>query len=181
VNCQRTYGGILKFIFITITPRKMKQKIKKYYEARFQRELQELEPVVQMAVEYSDLLEQLEVKSIGEFELKINEKSGFVSARLSAEAFGFEDEYSRLLQLEKAIDGRITNDDLTPNKELKKPFIDAIKEKHTEYYTDADIKTKNTLEKIIATYNALDLDQRKHIGFSREGKLMFSPFSTLLH
>ena len=158
-----------------------KQKIKKIYQSRIDRELQELEPVVQMAVEYSDLLEQLNVKSIGEFELKINAKSGFVSARLSAEAYGFQEEYNRLLQLEKAIDGRITNDDLTPSKDLKKPFIDAIKEKHTEYYTDADIKTKNTLEKIIATYNALDLDQRKHIGFSREGKLMFSPFSTLLH
>lgn len=156
------------------------QKIKKFYDARFQRELQELEPVVQMAVEYSDLLEQLNVKSIGEFELKINQKSGFVSARLSAEAFGFEDEYRRLLQLEKQIDGKITSNDLTPKKELKKAFTDTIREKHTEYYADEDIKTKNTLEKIIATYNALDLDQRKHIGFSREGKLMFSPFSTLI-
>jgi hypothetical protein len=157
-----------------------KQKIKKFYEARFQRELKELEPVIQMAVEYSDLLEQLEVKSIGEFELKINQKSGFVNALMSATAYGKDKEYGRLLQLEKAIDGRITKDDLTSNKDLKKPFIDAIKEKHTEYYTDEDIKTKNTLEKIIETYNALDLDQRKHIGFSREGKLMFSPFSTLL-
>ena len=68
--------------------------------------------------------------------------------------------------------------DLTPQKHLKKAFIDAIKEKHTEYYTDADIKTKKTLEKIIETYNALNFDQRKNIGFSREGKLMFNPFST---
>lgn len=156
------------------------KQIRKIYQARIDRELKELEPVVQMVVEYADLLEQLDVKSIGELELKLNEKSGFVSARLSAEAYGFSEEYKRLLHLEKQIDDRLSIDDLTPQKHLKKAFIDAIKEKHTEYYTDADIKTKKTLEKIIETYNALDFNQRKNIGFNREGKLMFNPFSTLI-
>jgi len=158
----------------------MKPQVKKIYQARIDRELKEIEPVVQMAIEYADLLNQLDVKSIGELELKLNERSGFVNAMMSATAFGHETEYKRLLHLEKAIDGKITSNDLTPNMELKKAFIEAIKEKHTEYYTDADIKTKKTLEKIIETYNALDIEQRKHIGFSREGLLMFNPFSTLL-
>ncbi len=158
----------------------MKPRVKKIYQARIDRELKELEPVLQMTVEYADLLEQLEVKSIGELELKLNERSGFVNAMMSATAFGHETEYKRLLHLEKAIDSRITFDDLTPQKELKKAFIDAIKEKHTEYYTDEDIKTKKTLEKIIETYNALTFDQRKNVGYSRDGKLMFNPFSPLL-
>ena len=157
------------------------QKIKKVYQARIDRELEDIQKDVNLVVESIDLLEQLESKSIGEFELKINEKSGFVNALMSATAYGKDSEYKRLLAIEKQLNGRLSADDLTPQKQLKNSFKDAVKEKHTEYYTDADIKTKNTLEKIIATYNALDLDQRKHIGFSREGKLMFSPFSTLLY
>ena len=71
-------------------------------------------------------------------------KSGFVSARVSAQAYGLENEYFRLLELEKQIDGKLSANDLTANKTLKKPFIDAVIEKHTEYFSKQEINTKKT-------------------------------------
>lgn len=156
------------------------QKIKKFYEARFQRELEDIQKDVNLVVESIDLLEQLESKSIGEFELKINEKSGFVNALMSATAYGKDSEYKRLLAIEKQLNGRLSADDLTSLKQLKNSFKDAVKEKHTEYYSDEDVKAKKVLDKVLELYNALSHNQRKNIGYSRTGELMYSPFSTLI-
>ena len=156
------------------------QKIKKIYQNRIDAEIKELNNVVDMVVESQDLLDQLESKSIGELELKLNERSGFVKASLSAEAYGLEKEYKRLLELETLIGGRLSADDLTSNKTLKKRVLDAIRDKHVEYYTDEEIKLKNIFDKIINTYNSLDAKHRTHILFTRDRKLAFNPFSTLL-
>ena len=156
------------------------QKIKKIYQNRIDAEIKELNNVVDMVVESQDLLDQLESKSIGQFELQINEKSGFVNAMMSATAYGKEAEYKRLLELETLIGGRLSADDLTSNKTLKKRVLDAIRDKHVEYYTEEEIKLKNLFDKMINTYNSLDSKHRIHIGFTRDGKLAFNPFSTLL-
>lgn len=155
------------------------QKIKNIYQSRIDAELKELSKMIDLVVESQDLLNQLESKSISELEFKLNEKSGFVSARVSAEAYGLENEYFRLLELEKQIDGKLSANDLTANKTLKKPFIDAVIEKHTEYFSKQEINTKKTLDKIISMFNSLDVSDRKHIGTSRDGKLIYSPFSDL--
>ena len=156
------------------------QKIKKVNQHRVDAEIKDLSKVVDMVVESQDLLDQLESKSIGELELKLNERSGFVKASLSAEAYGLEKEYKRLLELETLIGGRLSADDLTSNKTLKKRVLDAIRDKHVEYYTEEEIKLKNLFDKMINTYNSLDSKHRIHIGFTRDGKLAFNPFSTLL-
>ena len=156
------------------------QKIKKVNQHRVDAEIKDLSKVVDMVVESQDLLDQLESKSIGELELKLNERSGFVKASLSAEAYGLEKEYKRLLELETLIGGRLSADDLTSNKTLKKRVLDAIRDKHVEYYTDEEIKLKNIFDKIINTYNSLDAKHRTHILFTRDGKLAFNPFSCLL-
>ncbi len=156
------------------------QKIKKVWQNRIDAEIKDLSNVVTMVVESIDLLEQLDSKTIGEFELKINEQSGFVNAMMSATAFGKDELYKRLLVLEKLIDGRLSADDLTSNMTLKKHVLDAIRDKHVEYYTEEEIKLKSIFDKMIKTYNSLDAEQRIHIGFTREGKLAFNPFSTLL-
>jgi hypothetical protein len=156
------------------------QKIKKVWQNRIDAEIKDLNKVVDMVVESQDLLDQLESKSIGEFELKINEKSGFVNAMMSATAYGKEAEYKRLLELETLIGDRLSADDLTSNKTLKKRVLDVIRYKHVEYYTEEEIKLKNLFDKMINTYNSLDSKHRIHIGFTRDGKLAFNPFSTLL-
>ena len=80
-------------------------------------------------METDDLLENLEVQSVSEFENFINEKSGFVNAMMSATAYGKDVEYKRLLELEKLIDSRLTSADLDGSKELKSSVIAEITEK----------------------------------------------------
>jgi hypothetical protein len=63
---------------------------------------------------------------------------------------------------------------------LKKHVLDAIRDKHVEYYTEEEIKLKSMFDKMISTYNSLDAKHRIHIGFTRDGKLAFNPFSSLL-
>ena len=72
-------------------------------------ELEALRKAVPLLVEMQDLLEQLESKSISEFETTINKRSGFVNSLMSASAYGKEAEYSRLLELEKQINNRLKN------------------------------------------------------------------------
>lgn len=156
------------------------QKIKRIYQNKIDAEIKDLSNVVTMVAESQDLLNQLESKSIGEFELKINEQSGFVNAMMSATAYGKDTEYKRLLELEKQINGRLSADDLTSNKTLKKRVLDEIRDKHVEYYTEEEIKLKSIFDKMISTYNSLDAKHRIHIGFTRDGKLAFNPFSSLL-
>ena len=155
------------------------KKVKKQNEHKIRVELEELEKVVPLVVEYQDLLNQLECDSIGEFELKVNERTKFTNALMSATAFGHEEEYSRLLELEKLIDGRLSTSDLSPSKGLKSYIAKRVREKHTEYYTDYDLKLKNTLDKIIKMHNSLEPSDRKNIGYNRTGELVFSPFSLL--
>jgi hypothetical protein len=158
----------------------MENKIKKIYQSRIDAEVKELSKVIDLVVEHTDLLEQLDVKSIGELELKLNEKSGFVNAMMSATAFGKDAEYKRLLELEKLIDGRLSADDLNLNKQLKKRVLDKIRDKHIVYYTDNEIRIKDILDKIIQMHNSLSYENRKQIGYDRTGALAYNPFSTLL-
>lgn len=154
-------------------------KIKKIHQHRIDAEVKDLSQVIELVVEFEDLLNQLESKSIAEFEFKINEQSGFTNALMSSTAFGKDTEYKRLLELEKQIDGRLSADDLTANKGLKKRVIDSIRDKHVEYYTNNELRTKEILEKIIQMHNTLSFEDRKHIVFDRSGALIFSPFSSL--
>ena len=100
--------------------------VKKVNEQSISKEISELNKVVVLVVETDDLLEQLEAKSISEFEDSINKKSGFVNSLMSATAYGKDVEYKRLLELEKLINNRLTSEDLDPSKELKNTLIENI-------------------------------------------------------
>ena len=143
-------------------------------------EIAELNKVKILVVEFADLLKQLESGSIGEFELKVNEKTNFTNPMVSASAFGLESEYKRLLELEKLIDNRLNIEDLNSSKELKSTLIANIKEKHIEYYSSEDLKLKNTLEKIMQQYNSLPMAERQNIGFNRSYELAFTLMSNLI-
>ena len=57
-----------------------KRKVKKVSEQLITKEIADLNKLVVLVVETDDLLEQLEAKSISEFEDSINKKSGFVNS-----------------------------------------------------------------------------------------------------
>ena len=153
------------------------KEVKKVYQNLINIDLENLEKLIPLVVEFQYLLNQLEATSIKSFEVSINNKTGFTNASVSANAFGLEIEYKRLLELEKLIDNRLSVDDLTVSNDLKSTIKEAIKEKHTEYFSKEDLKVKEDLDKVIKIYNALDLHQRQHIGYNRNRELAYTPFS----
>ena len=157
-----------------------KRKVKKVNQVLIENELKKLTKVLPLVVETDSLLENLEVKSISEFEDSINKKSGFVNAMMSAVAYGKDAEYKRLLELEKLIDNRLTSEDLDAEKELKTTFVESIKEKYTTYFTDEELVSKKALDKVMKDYNSLTLIERQQIGYSNGTyELIYSPFSDL--
>ena len=154
-------------------------KVKRKNGHLIQVELEQLKKVVPLLVEQEDLLLQLEAKSIENFEKNINELTGFTNAMVSANAFGKEAEYKRLLELETLIDGKLSSKDLMKSKELKSSVIASIIDKHTEFYTEEELIAKQTLEKLMQTFNGLSLENRKHVAFRLNNELSFTPFSEL--
>ena len=157
----------------------MKQVKKRENGHLIQVEIAEIKKIVPLLVEQEDLLLQLEAKSIEDFETKINNLTSFTNAMVSANAYGYEAEYKRLLQLEILIDSRLSSKNLTKSKELKSSVIASVIDKHTEYYTPEELIAKNTLQDLMHTYNSLSFENRQQIGFNRQFQLAFKPFSEL--
>ena len=157
----------------------MKQVKKRENGHLIQVELEHLRKLAIMVAEMDDLLEGLEAKSIEDFEKNINELTGFTNAIISSAAFAKEDEYKRLLELEILIDGKLSSENLTKSKELKSSVIASVIDKHTEYYTPEELIAKQTLEKLMQTFNSLSLENRKHVAFRLNNELSFTPFSEL--
>jgi len=156
-----------------------KKTIKNHNQHKIKNEIQELEKLIPLVTESTDILKKLGAESIAQFEFSINETSGFVKASLSAEAYGFENEYSRLLELEKLIDSKLLPANLTSSNKLKSSLTKEIEVKHIEYFTEDELKLKETLDKVISIYNQLPLVDRKNIGYGREYNLVYNPFSEL--
>tara|TARA_B110000208_G_scaffold154534_1_gene187176 strand:- start:242 stop:718 length:477 start_codon:yes stop_codon:yes gene_type:complete len=154
-------------------------KVKRKNGHLIQVELEQLKKIIPLVVEMEDLLLQLEADSIADFETQINKLTNFTNATVSANAFGFEAEYKRLLQLEMLIDCRLSSKDLTKSKDLKSAVISKIIDKHTEFYTPAELSAKKTLEDLMQTYNSLSIENRKQIGFNYSNELLYTPFSEL--
>ena len=159
---------------------KTKKQVRKRQNGHLiQVELEHLKKLAIMVAEMDDLLEGLEAKSIEDFETKINNLTSFTNAMVSSAAFGKEDEYKRLLELEILIDGKLFSRDLTKSKDLKSSVIASVIDKHTEYYSEKEYATKKTLEDLMQTYNSLSLESRQHIAFNRSNELAFNIFSEL--
>ena len=157
----------------------MKQVKKRENGHLIQVELEQLKKLVPLLVEQEDLLEQLEAKSIEDFETQINKLTNFTNATVSANAFGKEAEYKRLLELETLINGKLSSKDLMKSKELKSSVIASVIDRNTEYYTPAELTAKKTLQDLMQTYNSLSLENRKHIAFNRSNELAFNIYSEL--
>ena len=157
----------------------MMKQVKRKNGHLIQVELEQLKQVVPLLVEQEDLLLQLEAKSIEDFEKNMNKLTGFTNAMVSANAFGKEAEYKRLLELETLTDGKLSFKDLDKSKNLKSSVIASVIDKHTEFYSEEELATKKTLEKLMQTFNRLSLENRKQIAFNYSSELSYTPFSEL--
>ena len=142
-------------------------------------ELENLKKLVPLVVEMDSLLDNLESSSVSDFEDSINAKTGFVNSMMSATAHGFDKEYTRILELEKLIEGKLSSKDLTKTKEIKPAIISEIIDKHTEFYSTTELKTKQSLENVIKEFNSLTPDERRQIGLNRSHELAFNIYSEL--
>jgi len=154
-------------------------KVKRKNGHLIQVELDQLKKIIPLVVEMEDLLLQLEADSIADFEKNINALTNFTNAMVSANAFGKEAEYKRLLELETLIDGKLSSKDLTKSKDLKSSVIANVIDKHTEYYSPEELIAKNTLQDLMHTYNNLSFENRQQIGFNRSKELSFTLYSEL--
>lgn len=158
---------------------KAEKKLKKFNETQYKQELKQLEVLKNLLAEKIDLLNQLDSKTIVDFEENINSKSGFVNAMMSATAYGKEVEYRRLLELEKEIDGKINADDLTKEMSFKKSFLNKLKDKHSTFYTPAELSLLSKLKDVSDAYNSLTIEERSQLAINRAG-MVINPFSYLL-
>jgi len=158
----------------------MKNKVKKRTNGHYiQIEMEQLKSKIPLVVEMEDLLLQLEANSISDFETKINALTKFTNPMASANAFGKEPEYKRLLELETLIDGKLSSGDLTKTKDLKNSIITEVIEKNTEYYTPSELSVKKVLEGVMQTFNSLNLEERRQVAFSHLNEIKYTPFSEL--
>ena len=155
-------------------------KVKKRTNGHYiQIEMEQLKSKIPLVVEMEDLLLQLEADSIADFETKINALTKFTNPMASANAYSKATEYVRLLELETLIDGKLSSGDLNKSKELKSALISGVIDKHTEYYSPAELTTKKTLEKLMQEFNKLSTENRQHIGFNRNSQLAWTMYSEL--
>lgn len=155
------------------------KKLKKFNEAKYNIELKQINEVVKYLVESLDILESLEVENLEQLEAKLNKQTGFKNPNMSAVAMAVETEYNRLLQLEKLIDNRITLKDLNADFNIKKSFLNNLKEKHSIYYTDKELHDLNTLKNVSDSYNKLPIELRGQLVINMNG-MQINPFSYLL-
>lgn len=150
--------------------------IKRVQEHDLQVELEHLQKkIVPLVMEQRDLLSQVEVKSLLEFETILNNKTGFVKASLSAEALGLEQEHYRLVELERILDGKLTDDDVATDGKIKLKKINEIREKHTIYFTPQEIELNKKLQQIIDLYNQLQLQDRPKLVINRSNEMQLNP------
>ena len=157
-----------------------KKHVKHFAQHQANVEINELKRAyLPLAIEYANLLKELEVKSITELQFKLNERSGFTNALMSATAYGLENKYNRLLELEKSLDGKLSLQDLTKQNDIKLKKLDEIREKHTTYYSDEEFQARKELEQVMSRFNKIPRNYRKLIGFNYSQELSYTPFANL--
>ena len=154
-----------------------KRNIKKFEKHSCEVAMQEFTKLVKYVIEQRQLLKQVECKSLEEFELKLNESTGFVNTHLSAQALGKEKEFERLNTIERMLSKvDLKDEDIDANGNFTKAFIEALNKKYTVYFTKDEMVINEKLQNIINSYNALDADDKNKLVVNRENELQFNPF-----
>jgi hypothetical protein len=154
-----------------------KLTIKKIDSYPLQVELHKYTELVKYVIEQRDLLEGVECKSLADFEAKLNKATGFVNANLSSQAMGQEVEHNRLTYIENLLtEVDLKDEDIDTEGNFKKAFTDALKEKHTIYFTKDEMIINKKIDSIIKSYNALDVSDRKKLIVNRSNQMQINPF-----
>ena len=99
----------------------------------------------------------------------LNKKSGFVNVQLSASAFGLEKEYKSVTDYLGVIDLNKYQENFT---KLTADYVDGLREENTIYWSDADAKLIDKVNKNLKAIN--DLNIRAGFGFNNLNQLVFN-------
>ena len=152
--------------------------IKKFNEHSFNVELNQLTNEVLPLIEQQRIiLKEVGASSLAEFQALLNSKTNFVNANLSAQAMGLDTELKTLQNIElKLSKYDVSDEDVTAKGNFKTTFLNNLKERFTEYYTDTELEQRNKMQKAIDSYNGLSIESRQGLIIDRQYKMQFNPF-----
>jgi len=156
-------------------------KIKKYDEHRHLIKLEEYKKKALLLKQSSEVCNKIsKTKKLSDLQDWLNKKTGFVNAKLSASALGFETEYDLLIDIQNKIGDTLSTEDLDENYNLKKNFLSTLRDEYTTYFTEEEEEVLKKLNKVIDLYNSISFNYRVNIGINRESKLQFYPNANIL-
>ena len=107
------------------------------------------------AKELNDALRSFpDCEGMEQIERLLSAKTGFVNIQMSASAMGLEKEYKTITDYLGVIDLENYNADFT---QLTDGFIDKLREAHTIYWNDADVKFMDKIDKHLKAINELEI------------------------
>lgn len=154
----------------------MERRERSYNAKEFDRVLRELEIKVSAYNSYLHFCGTIKegAESLEDVEKYLNEKTGFVNARVSADAMGVLDVYEKIVQLEntflglnKAILSESKRGEFNRTYEISKDHIESLREQYRTYYSIPETKQLNELDKALKMLNALDIPFKQAMAYNR--------------
>jgi hypothetical protein len=140
-------------------------RIKNYQEHPHKVELQKLQnkknSVLILRQLYRDSF-QIETETIKELNEHLMKISGFKNPLLSADSIGKKKDYNLILELSKGIN----IEDYTIKGELTKAFLTTLKDKYTQYYTNAEITHLEAIKVVVEAVNSIPKEDASAIQFN---------------
>lgn len=153
-----------------------KKHIKRFDEHMYRVDLEILNKQIPKLIEIRSICQKVaEVDTPEKAEEILNKRSGFVNTQLSFSAYGFDDEYKRIQELEKEINGLLTLNEITEKGKLKRSKEDEIRAKYVEYYTPEEYAQKEYIERIVKEFNLLPHNVRRTFAIDLRGELRKLP------
>ena len=144
----------------------IKKKIQHFNNEKYSTELAAAFSNRKEAKELNEALKSFpDCEGMEQIERFLSAKTGFVNVQMSASAMGLEKEYKTIMDYLGVIDLENYNADFT---QLTDGFIDTLRETHTIYWSDADAKFMDKIDKHLKSINELEISHL--IGYDNNKK-----------
>ena len=148
----------------------IRRKVKHFNQAKYTTELAAAFENRNEAKELHEALKSFpNCEGMEQVEKVLIDKTGFVNVQMSAAAMGFEKEYKTLTDYLGVIDLNIYEGNFT---RLTDVFIDGLREENTIYWSEADAKIIDKVNKALKTIN--DMNIKAGVGFNNLNQLVFN-------